>query len=215
MDVPNITGLSEFLRDYPRMALKSESKVITVIEGMFDFSAVYQNMPEVTDSFAISIKVPAKFPCELPIVMEFGGRIPNDGRHHLNRKDGTLCLGTPIRLMWILSKKPTLAGFAENCLVPYLYAMSQTLNGESHFAFGELPHGGTGEFIDYANMLNLKEPEQAKRAIALLGLKKRIANKQPCPCGCGKLLGKCSFNLRLHTFRKIASQSWYKSITEH
>ena len=212
MGAPRISGLSEFFRAYPRMALRPEPGASVVLKGIFDFSAARQGMVEITDSFALAIKVPVAFPRDLPRVRETGGRIPNDGKHHVNQNDGTLCLGAPVRVLLNLSRNPTLVGFAENCLVPYLYDMSQTLNGGTPFAFGELAHGAIGEFTDYADLLGLKNPEQAKLAIILLGMKKRAANKCPCPCGCGKTLGRCRFNARLRELRQIASRSWYKSV---
>jgi hypothetical protein len=107
---------------------------------------------------------------------------------------------------------PTLVGFAENLLVPYLYAMSLNLDYGIPFIYGELAHGTSGELADYADMLGLESPEQAKQAITLLAQKKRQANKVQCPCGCGWRLGKCDFNYQIREFRKIASRSLYRSI---
>jgi hypothetical protein len=41
---------------------------------------------------------------------------------------------------------------------------------------------------DYRTLFGLKEESQLFPALRCLLLKKRIANKRPCPCGCGKPL---------------------------
>ena len=212
MGFSSIPGLADFLNDYPRMALRPEPGTAVVLTGWFDFTASFEALHEVTDCFALSITVPADFPRDLPCVKETGGRIPNDGKHHVNQDDGTLCLGSPIRLLWTLSKTPTLVGFADNCLVPYLYAISETLRRGLPFVFGELAHGTKGEIADYTDMLGLTDHEKTKQAVKLLGVKKRLANKQQCPCGCGTVVGKCGFNFRLRPLRKIASRQWFRTV---
>lgn len=182
-----------------------------VLSGSFDFSAQRRGMPEIRDGYDLSITVPSLFPRDLPSVIETAGRIPRDGNHHVN-PDGTLCLGSRLRLIWILSKTPTLVGYAEKCLVPYLYSISHKLRFGGRFPFDELEHDSPGELKDYADLFGLKRSEQAKRALELLGMKKRRANKRLCPCGCGKRLGRCQFNFRLQKFRLLANRSWFKSI---
>jgi hypothetical protein len=65
---------------------------------------------------------------------------------------------------------------------------------------------------DYAILFGLKSIEQAKVAVKYLGMKKGRANKLPCPCGCGRKLGKCSFNGRLKEFRILAERGWFRSL---
>lgn len=195
------------------MAIRPKPGLSTVLKGMFAFVALKEGLPKISDSYDISILVPETFPRDLPRVTETAGRIPRDGKHHVNQ-DGTLCLGTPLRLLRDFSEIPSLVGFAEIFLVPYLYAMSLNLDYGIPFIFGELAHGTSGELADYADMLGLKSSEQAKRALTLLAQKKRRANKYPCPCGCGLLLGRCRFNYQIRAFRKIASRSLFKSILE-
>ena len=61
--------------------------------------------PEIIDSFELIIIVPTSFPRELPKVTEIANRIPRDGNHHVN-PDGTLCLGSPLRLLSLISGNP-------------------------------------------------------------------------------------------------------------
>ena len=183
-------------------------------QGTFDFTAEGNGHPRITDSYQLSIRIPEAFPLDLPITLEIAGRIPCDGKHHINH-DQSLCLGARIRLLQELAKKPTLRGYAEKCLIPYLYAMSLNLNYGVPFAFGELAHGAKGELQDYMEMLGLKDTRQAKQALSLLIMKERVANKQPCPCGCGKRLGTCNFRNRLNAIRQLSSLSWFRANLPH
>ena len=206
-------GLADFCRTYRRMRVQPVTDTDLYLEGFFDFAARSEEHGQITDSYHLRITVPARFPQDLPVVHELGERIPRRGRFHINPGDSSLCLGSRLRVLFVLSKKPTLLGFAETCLVPYLFAVSRKLLHGGDFVFGELGHGSPGELADYVGLFALKTVEQAKRTILYLGIKKRRANKLPCPCGCGKRLGKCSFNRRLKKFRKIAERSWFRKVS--
>ncbi len=206
-------GLEEFLRDFPGMAIQPTANAGLELAGTFAFCGQPANRPAITDSFALTIRVPAAFPADLPKVTETGGKIPRDGHHHVN-SDETLCLGSPLRLLLALSRQPTLGGFATTCLVPYLYAISHKLQYGGPFAFSELAHGAKGALHDYVDLFRLKRPEQAERALRLLAMKKRRANKQPCPCGCGRRVGRCPFNVRLRDFRMLAPRTWFRAQVE-
>lgn len=181
-----------------------------VLKGVFSFSAKFNGGTEITDSYQLEIAIPAVFPRAIPIVKEIGRRIPRDGKHHVNR-DNTLCLGSPLRLMQKISEKPSLVGFSEKCLVPYLYAVSNKLQNGGGFAFSELAHGESGIIVDYLDLLGLKKREQVINALKLLGVKRRIANKKPCPCECGRRLGRCSFHRKLNSYRNITPRSWFRA----
>jgi hypothetical protein len=189
--------IENFLRAYPRMDLLPIRGDQLQVEGMFDFSAESKKHGRVTDRFELQIVVPAQFPKEIPIVYEVGGRIPRQGRYHINPHDYSLCLGSRLRLLTALAPVPTLMGFAINCLVPYLYAVSLKLVHGGEFAFGELPHGYHGELVDYVDLLRLRTTNQVMNAVWYLGMKKRRANKLLCPCECGQRLGVCALNRRI------------------
>jgi hypothetical protein len=182
------------------------------LEGEFQFVATAKDRVEISDSYRLRITVSNQFPAAVPDVVELGNRIPRKSDFHVN-PDGTLCLGSPLRLLLKLSAQPTLPGFASSCLVPYLYAISHKLRFGGELPFSELKHGKTGEIEDYMELLALKRPEQVQWAIRLLGMKKQRANKAPCPCGCGQRLGRCSFNKRLRGIRQLASRSWFRQLS--
>jgi hypothetical protein len=202
-------GMDQFLTNYPTMAIRPSSGVYLRLKGAFRFSVDHPQFGLVTDSFLLQIDIPRGFPRELPDVTEIGGRIPRLGQFHING-NGTLCLGSHLRLLLKLREAPTLAGYTDRCLVPYLYAISRKLTHGGKLVFGELDHYGLGMLKDYAQLFGLPTIDQAKRALELLGMKKRIANRQPCPCGCKLRLGSCQFNHRLLPLRKLACRGWFK-----
>jgi hypothetical protein len=203
-------GVLEFLKDYPGMSIGPSREGELILKGNFRFKANLRNGPVIEDSYTLEISITDRLPLVLPSVKETGNKIPRDGNHHVN-PDHTLCLGSPLRLLGKINTKPNLIGFAENCLVPYLYAISHKIQNGGDFIFGELAHGEKGAIDDYIDLFGLKNREQVVNAINLLGIKKRLANKKPCPCGCGKRLGACSFHFKLNNFRKMAPKSWFSA----
>jgi hypothetical protein len=205
----NVPGLREFLQEFPRMAVRPSSGTDLVLKGRFAFSAVSDKHGEITDEYLLAIDVPRDFPKSLPRITETAGKIPREEGFHIN-PDDTLCLGSPLRLLLNTSTAPTLLGFAEKCLIPHLFAISHKLRHGGSLPFGELAHGLPGILIDYMDLFKLEKPEQAFRALQLLGLKKRRANKHACPCGCKRRLGKCQFNFRMRKFRELSKRAWFR-----
>ena len=202
-------GIDQFLNDYPGISLWPSRSSAVVLKGSFAFQAKPVSGPTITDSYELLITVPSAFPRALPKVVETDSKIPRDGRHHVN-PDRTLCLGSPVRLLSLISSQPTLVGLAEKCIVPFLYAVSNKLLNGVDFLFNELAHGEKGIVDDYLELFGVKTREQVIQVLNLLGTKRRIANKGPCPCGCGIRLGRCQFNMKLNKYRTMAPRSWFK-----
>lgn len=169
---------------------------------------------EIEDSYNIAIQVHNSFPKIVPKVEDVEGKIPRDGHFHVN-PDGSFCLGSPLRLLLVLSKNPSLIDFMELLLVPYLYAVSYKLKNGGEFIFGELKHGLDGELSDYENLFQVHGKSAVKNTLIALSTKKRIANKKICPCSCGYRLGTCAFHHRLNPFRKITTKTNYKRILNY
>lgn len=204
-------GFYQFIRDYPGMSLAPTRDTVTILKGCLAFSVKLKDGISITDEYVLTIEVPADFPHNLPIVTEVGSKIPRKDDFHVNPGDFSLCLGSPIRLMEITSKTPNLVGFTENCLIPYLYAVSHKLKHGGSFIYNELAHGEPGVMADYIELFGLPQPEQVIQAVRILGKKRRTANKLPCPCGCGLRLGKCrEFLPTINKFRQLASRQWFK-----
>lgn len=206
-------GLREFLITYPRMAVKPARDECLVLEGMFDFSATSEQHACITDTYDLRILIPSKFPQDPPTVFEIGRRIPRNEDHHVN-PDGSLCLGARLRLLYELYQQPTVVGFADRCILPYLFNISHKLRFGGVLPLGELSHGIPGELEDCVDLMQLKNIQQVRIAVQRLALREKDANKLPCPCGCERLLGRCRFRRKLRAFRKVASQEWFASFVD-
>lgn len=205
----NFHGAEDFLRDYPGMSFAPMRASGFTLRGTFSFTANYKEAPSITDSYSLKIFIPEKFPHALPQVTELNNKIPRDFKHHIN-PDDTLCVGSPFRVLMKIHKQPTINKYAEECLVPYLYAMSHKLTYGGEFIFGELKHGDEGVLDDYLDILGLDQHKQTLYALELLGKKKRVANKMLCPCECGKRLGVCPIHNKINELRRVAHRSFFK-----
>jgi hypothetical protein len=91
--------------------------------------------------------------------------------------------------------------------VPYLYAFSLR-EKLGKMPFGELYHGFRGICQDYADMYKVNSDAAAIQMVRLTALKKRVANKQPCPCGSNRRLGRC-YNATVNQLRRQLGRSWF------
>ena len=199
--------LEDFLDKHRSMSIRPSKKDGLIVEGKLYFTAKTDGYREVEDFDKIRIKVANNFPFAIPEVEEIGNKIPRKEEYHIN-PDNTLCLGSPLRLLYLLSKNKTLEGFVEYCLIPYLYGVSLKIQDGEKLVFGELAHGEKGIIDEYEKIFGIKGKDSIKQVIKLLSMKKRIANKQLCPCGCFSRLGKCKFklNFKINEFRNYSSR---------
>lgn len=198
-------GLGELLRRYPGLSIRPQKGGTILLTGEVEFVAKRSGFEEISDSYAIEIHVPRSFPRELPTVKETAGRIP---RTFHTSSDETLCLGSTLRLFLHLNRNPTLVGFIESCLIPYLYGHTYK-ERHGQMPFGELAHGADGILQDCMTMFGVGDQRTARQLFLLLGIRKRLANRRPCPCGSGQRLGRCH-NRVLNRFRKLQSRSWFR-----
>jgi len=197
--------IGELLEAYPGLRVQPIVNGQIRLSGALAFGAETNGHERIDDTYEVEISVPYGFPRHLPRVRETGGRIPKD--FHTNH-DGCLCLGSPARLHLELKKAPTLPGFVKSCLIPYLYGYSYR---EKHgrLPFGELEHGMKGIRNDFAALFGVASEQAAKEMVRLAGMKKRVANKQPCPCGSRRRLGKCH-NRVVHRLRNQLGRKFFR-----
>jgi hypothetical protein len=188
------------------MALKPTDGENTVVEGHFEFSATY-NGRTATDTFELRIVIKPALDV-LPKVWELGGRIPREPDSHAY-PDGSLCLGSPIRLRMAISRNQTLLSFCDECIVPFLYAASLLEQGQQTRPLGELAHGSAGLIRDYEELFGVSGRAQVLSVLSLLQLRKRAANKRPCPCGCRRRVGRCPLHRRINPLRFVATRRFF------
>ena len=196
-------GIDEILRRYPRLKIVPDDDCELLLLGQINFIATAPGLEIITDSYSISIAVPASFPRDAPRVWDKGQRI--DPKYH-RLTDGSFCLGSPASLRLLLAQQPTLLAFIEQCVIPYLYGYS-FFEKHRRPPFGELAHGDRGLIDDFKRLFGLATADACADMLSLIGMKKRVANKQPCPCNSGLRLGKCHHNLA-NRLRILLGRSW-------
>ena len=92
--------------------------------------------------------------------------------------------------MLAIEDTPTVSVFIERVLVPYCYAHAFHARHD-RMPFGELAHGVAGLADDVRRLFRLASSTCAEEFLRLAGLKRRHANKRPCPCLSGRRLGRC------------------------
>ena len=199
-------GLDDLLSAYRGLVFRPQAGGGAVVEGSLQFKAKYRDPEIISDCYDVRIEIKPDFPHSLPRVWETGHRIPRD--YHTNRDDNSLCLGSRLKLLITLAKCPTLVGYVKLCLIPYLYRHSYRKR-YGRAPFGQLEHGDPGVLREYEVLFGVKGQEACLEMLRLLGLKKRVANKERCPCGSGRRVGECHHKT-LKRLREAASPSLFK-----
>jgi hypothetical protein len=196
--------LDEALLEHPGLSLRPPDRDGLWLHGRLTLDVRDPRFPEIQDAYEVDIHLPNKFPAELPIAVETGGRIPetfhkNDG--------GALCLGSEARQKLLLGKRPTLLLFISKCLIPYLYGYSHN-EQFGKLPFGALRHGRKGIVQDYMSLFGIKDQDTCIELLALASMRKRNANKKPCPCQSGRRVGRCH-NRVLNHYRRLFGRKWF------
>jgi len=200
--------LEELLLKYPGLRICSATPRYVRLAGALAFSAEAPGKELIEDEYEIEIAIPERFPKWIPSVREMGGRISSTF-HKLD--DGCLCLGSPTRLLLMLSESSSIISFVERCVIPYLYGHSFY---EKHriMPFGELLHRHQGISQDLASLFGIDREDVVPGFVRLASMKKRLANKQPCPCGSNRRLGQCH-RLRVNKLRASLGRYWFASLS--
>lgn len=201
-------ALNDFIRAYPGMRIKPATGPNIVLTGTFEFAASWDGV-DVDDAYQLRIEVPP-YPADLPRVFEIGGRIKPIAEEHAFTT-GQLCLGSELRLRTILGSVLDLVRFANQCIVPYLYATTRR-GGEHRYVLGELAHGRFGLVEDYKDLLGVHDEESVRAALRALTTKRSSANRHPCPCGCRKRLVQCTYQNRIDELRMLAPREVFRRI---
>jgi len=161
----------------------------TIISGFLCFSAAPKDLENICETFSLEIHVPNNYPVELPHVIELEGKIEKEFSH-LN-DDNTLCLAVPMEVRRIFQETPTLLGFVEKLVIPYLYGYCYCY-WKKHGAmpFGEANHGNTGVLEYYRELFN-----PLNDLVLLKGLygiyQHGYRGHHSCPCGSEIIVRKC------------------------
>jgi hypothetical protein len=199
-------GVHDVLVEQPGLRLRPVTGQVIRLVGELTFSASAPARERIDESYAVEITVPCNFPKELPTVRETAGRIPKTYHRHPN---GALCLGSPTRQLLAILAAPTISGYLKGCLIPFLYGFSLYSKYGTAPPFGELAHGRDGIWQDFAALFGVESQEAACECVRLASLRKRSANKEPCPCGSRRRVGNCHHQ-RINKFRSALGRPWFR-----
>ncbi|MCR9261199.1 MAG: hypothetical protein NXH95_15865 [Pseudomonadaceae bacterium] len=208
MDWASGLELEDFLSRNPSMRLSKLSADIVELKGIYQLDAQMEGFKHVRDAFELTITLSHRYPSKLPVVVETGGRIPRNHDHHVN-ENGSLCLGSDIKLKSILRTDQCVCAFAKKCLTPFLYSLSYKIK-YGVFPYGELAHGETGLVHDYESLFGVTGKRAVLGVLSALASRKRVANKSPCPCGCHRRLGRCDYRYVVAQWRGLDRRRWFR-----
>lgn len=205
-------SIDELLGSWSRLRRSParESGLVSV-QGILAFELEPKGLPKIDDAYRVRIDIRVDRDDEVPEVFELDGRIPRDVDEHVN-PDGDFCLGSPLAVRLKLGRLPSLTHFVDQCVVPFLYAASWRRKGGFGWPFNELPHYSPGLLEDYQRLLRVSTAASTRLALAALCVRPRVANKLPCPCGCRRRLGKCSYRWHLASLRLLATRPYIRRI---
>jgi len=200
-----LNSILSFIRNYPTFRIKPSLDKSLIIEGKYQNILFEQEHGEILVDYELAIHIPENFPLVLPTVFEISNKIEKVSDNHINY-DGSLCLGAPFRIKEFLNKYKTLTPFFEECVLPYLYAVTLKIKTGQPFVFGELAHGSIGLIEDLKELFQLPDPKQISHMLKILSGGKKEGNRSICPCGCNKRLSTCRYFKTVQRMRKFLSR---------
>jgi len=178
--------ITEVISLYPGLSLFQEGGN-SILCGPLSFDASFDNLETITSSFDVRISIPLDYPNSLPSVSPDGS--PLDSRFEHINPNGSFCLAVPIEARKLFNSTPSLLGFIDNLIIPYLYGYCYFLK-YGLLPFGEQAHGNEGTLEYYSELFDSKD---IKHIILSLNefVKTGYKPHAKCPCGSGKKVLKC------------------------
>ena len=171
---------------YPNLELSKNGSGY-LLNGALNFTASVDRKESITANFDVKISIPHSYPEELPKVFPSGYSL--DKRFEHANPDGSFCLAVPLEERDIFDSEPTLLGFINNLVVPFLYGYSYFLKYGEH-PFGEREHGDKGILDFYLEMFANGDARTVITSLYQFATHGYRAHEK-CPCGSGKKVLKC------------------------
>ncbi len=176
---------AEVKAKYQGLSIQADPAGGYIVSGYIGFITKVKEL-DIEDYFNIAINISNDYPKILPTVREVDGRIPQYFHKYTN---ACLCLEIPIEQRIIFNLQPTLLGYIENLLIPYLSSFHYWRKTGS-MPYGERSHGGAGIIESYEARLKVKDQ------IAILGFLFMLSTeiflrRQKCLCGSGNRFCRC------------------------
>jgi hypothetical protein len=201
--------LEDFLACHPRIRIVEINNDEIELAGEYHLKAQLAGSQLVDRTYQLRLVCPRDYPRKLPKVMDDGIYFPRNQKYH-TYSDGSFCLGSELKIKSLLHDDYSFTAFFEKIVDRFLYGVTHYIEF-GNFPYGELAHGEQGLIDDYGEMFGLSGKLAIVRVLRALGKRKRVANKLPCPCGCGRRLGRCNYRFVLNEFRNIDRRHWFRA----
>lgn len=177
----------ELSAKYVDLSISQVNADTWIISGLLRFSASVHDKGVIDDEYKIKITLPPDYPNIPPTAEEISGRIPKE--FHTNKQDGTLCVAAALEARIKFAECPTLIGFVENLLIPYLYSFSYK-EKYGNLPYGELSHGAKGLLEYYRDFFNVSDDSYVVGLLRIIS-DDNYRGHHDCPCESGKILRQC------------------------
>lgn len=194
----------------------------TLVSGSLPFEAASEGFPAITDSFEIELAIPGDYPKALPKVRDIGGKVAESYEHLYVSK--SFCLGVPVEERRVFLEQPSLLGYVNRLVIPYLYSYCYWKQ-HGTYPFGDQLHGNAGILRHYLDTLKVTDDFAVLTTLALL-LEHGYRGHHTCPCGNGLIVRRCHGDvlrdlLRCHTreslvsdFSAVLDECWERLLAE-
>ena len=180
--------IRELHNEYGVLSVEREKGGHTRLYASLCFHAFFEGFETVEDTFNIKLLVPQNYPESLPRVWETEGRITSAYQHVYN--DRSLCLGIASDLQQKFSENPTLLGFVDNLVIPYLCGYQHWIITGTN-PIGEQPHGVWWIDDYYFQRFGLNDRLKIMDTICYLLEHGVHKGGHLCPCGSGQRIKNC------------------------
>jgi hypothetical protein len=194
----------------------------TLVSGPLPFDAASEGLPAITDRFEIELAIPSDYPKTLPRVRDIGGKVDASYEHLYISK--AFCLGVPVEERRLFLEQPSLLGFVNRLVIPYLYSYCYWKQHRT-YPFGDQLHGNAGILRHYLDTLKVTDDFAVLAVISFL-FEHGYRGHHACPCGSGLIVRKCHGEvmrdlLRCHSreslvvdFDAVLNECWERLLTE-
>lgn len=147
----------------------------------------------ILDRYSVRIRFPDRYPDDLPVVEEVGGRIPRTADRHVYPDSGACCLLLEEARWEAFPVGDSFRKFLEGPVQAYFLGQSLVERGEA-WPFGEWSHGALGIAEYYAEILDTTDLATIRRFVGLLALSEAKGH-HVCFCGSRQRLRRCCGDL--------------------
>lgn len=182
--------IAELQQTHTGLTTVTTTEETTTLSGLLRFEAIAEGYSPLIECFQIEISIPDTYPECLPKVRETDNKVDR-GYEHINKggdNDGTLCLAVPVDQRRVFLEQPTLLGFVNKLVIPFLFGYCHWKK-DGTYPFGTTEHGDKGIVQHYVDILGLPNERAALAVVTFLY--KGYSGRLPCPCGSGKRARKC------------------------